>query len=112
MRLGKRILWWIGRFKYVIVVVGGVLLITVLGENSMLQRYRYGRQIAELEDEIERQDARFVQDSIRLVEMERNPEEVRKIARERYFMKAADEDIFVLSDEIKDEDDHAPIKQN
>ena len=44
--------------------------------------------------------------------MERNPEEVRKIARERYFMKAADEDIFVLSDEIKDEDDHAPIKQN
>ena len=52
MRLGKRILWWIGRFKYVIVVVGGVLLITVLGENSMLQRYRYARQIAELEDEI------------------------------------------------------------
>ena len=57
MRIAKRILWWIGRFKYVIVVVGGVLLITVLGENSMLQRYRYARQIADLEEEIERQDA-------------------------------------------------------
>lgn len=110
MKLGKTFLWWIGKFKYVIVIVGGVLLITVLGENSMLQRYRYARQIAELEDEIERQDMRFLQDSLRLEEMERNPEEVRRIARERYFMKASDEDIFVLSDEIKDNNEYAPVK--
>ncbi|MBO4850439.1 MAG: septum formation initiator family protein [Prevotella sp.] len=112
MRIAKRILWWIGRFKYVIVVVGGVLLITVLGENSMLQRYRYARQIADLEEEIERQDAIFMHDSIRLEEMERNPEEVRKIARERYFMKASDEDIFILSDEIEENNDYAPTQQN
>ena len=112
MKLGKRILWVIGKFKYVIVIIGGVLIITVLGENSMLQRYRYARQISELEDEIEKQDMRFMQDSIRLEEMERNPEEVRRIARERYFMKASDEDIYVLSDEIKDKIDYAPVKQN
>lgn len=110
MKLGKRILWVIGKFKYVIVIIGGILIITVLGENSMLQRYRYSRQIAELEDEIERQDMRFMQDSVRLEEMERNPEEVRRIARERYFMKANDEDIYVLSDEIKDKNDYAPVK--
>ena len=44
--------------------------------------------------------------------MDRNPEEVRRIARERYFMKASDEDIYVLSDEIKDKNDYAPVKQD
>ncbi len=107
MRIGKRFLYYLSRFKYVIVIVLGVALITVLGENSMLQRYRYARQIADLEDEIERQDALFCQDSLRLVELERDPNAIRKIARERYFMKASDEDIFVFSDEVAEEEAYA-----
>lgn len=107
MRIGKRFLYYLSRFKYVIVIVLGVALITVLGENSMLQRYRYARQIADLEDEIERQDALFSQDSLRLVELERDPNAIRKIARERYFMKASDEDIFVFSDEVAEEEAYA-----
>ena len=31
--------------------------------------------------------------------LDRNPKAIEKIARERYFMKADDEDIFVLSDD-------------
>ena len=105
MRLGKKFLYYLSRFKYVIVIVLGLALITVLGENSMLQRYRYSRQIADLEGEIERQDAQFVHDSLRLVELERDPSAIRKIARERYFMKASDEDIFVFSDEVAEEEE-------
>ena len=33
--------------------------------------------------------------------LESNPKAIEKIARERYFMKADDEDIFVLSDDPK-----------
>ena len=96
------------RFKYVIVIVVGVALITVIGENSLLQRYRYSQQIGELEEEIDKQQTRFVRDSLRLSELERNPDAIRKIARERYFMKAYDEDIFVLSDDLeKEEEAHA-----
>ena len=40
-------------------------------------------------------------DSKRLKELNRNPDAIAKIARERYFMKADDEDIFVLSDDKK-----------
>lgn len=104
MRIGKSILRFLGRFKYVIVSVLGVVLITVVGENSLLQRYRYSRQIAELEEEIDKQQTRFLKDSLRLAELERNPAEIRKIARERYFMKAYDEDIFVLSDDLEEEE--------
>ena len=110
MILQKKTLKLLTRFKYIIVVVVGTLLITVIGENSMLQRFKYSRQIANLEDEIERQDMKYVQDSLRLVELERNPEEIRKIARERYFMKASDEDIFVLSDEIEEDNEYETTK--
>ena len=110
MKLQKKTLKLLTRFKYIIVVVVGTLLITVIGENSMLQRFKYSRQIANLEDEIEKQDMKYVQDSLRLVELERNPEEIRKIARERYFMKASDEDIFVLSDEIEEDNGYEATK--
>jgi len=110
MKLQKKTLKLLTRFKYIIVVVVGTLLITVIGENSMLQRFKYSRQIANLEDEIEKQDMKYVQDSLRLVELERNPEEIRKIARERYFMKASDEDIFVLSDEIEEDNEYEATK--
>ena len=38
-----------------------------------------------------------------LKELKHNPKAITKIARERYFMKADDEDIFVLSDDDKTE---------
>ena len=96
-------MWLLRRFKYVIVIILGVALITVIGENSMLQRYRYAKQISDLEEEIDKQNTQYLHDSLRLVQMERDPDVVRKIARERYFMKTNDEDIFVLSDEIGEE---------
>lgn len=102
-------MWLLRRFKYVIVIILGVALITVIGENSMLQRYRYAKQISDLEEEIDKQNTQYQHDSLRLVQMERDPDVVRKIARERYFMKANNEDIFVLSDEIG-EDGYAATK--
>jgi cell division protein FtsB len=105
MNIGKNILRFLDRFKYIIVGVLGVVMLTVVGENSLLQRYRYSQQIGELEEEIDKQQTRFVRDSLRLSELERNPDAIRKIALERYFMKAYDEDIFVLSDDLEEEEE-------
>lgn len=93
-----------GRFKYVIVIVLGLLQILFIGENSMIKRIRYNRQIAHLEEELEHQETQFIQDSLKLVDLEMHPEEIVKIAREKYFMKASDEDIFMLSDELEIEE--------
>ena len=94
-----------GRFKYVIVIILGLIQILFIGENSVLQRIKYNRQISQLKKEIEFQESKFMQDSLRLVDMEIHPEEIVKIAREKYFMKTDDEDIFMLSDEITEEDE-------
>lgn len=56
--------------------------------------------------EIDAYNAQYEKDEHMLKELQRNPKAITKIARERYFMKADDEDIFVLSDDKKKEDNN------
>ena len=70
--------------KYWLVLIVGVLIVGFFDENSFVQRIKYDMEISELEAQIDKC----------------NPKAITKIARERYFMKADDEDIFVLSDDM------------
>ena len=54
-----------------------------------------------MSNQIDSMKSCYTTDSIRLSEIDRNPAAIEKIARERYFMKADDEDVFVLSDDQK-----------
>lgn len=95
-------LWkFIGHNKYWIVIILGVLIVGFLDENSLLQHVRNRMQIRELNGQIETYNARYERDEQQLKELRRNPKAITKIAREKYFMKADDEDIFVLSDDDK-----------
>ena len=87
---------FLSRFKYIIVIVVGIAIVGFVDENSYLSKIKYNREIDEL-------NAQFIADSLRLNELDHNPAAIEKIARERYFMKADDEEIFVLSDDIKEE---------
>ena len=53
--------------------------------------------------EIEKYDNLNKKNQARIRELDGNPKAIEKIARERYFMKADDEDIFVLSDDLEEE---------
>lgn len=86
--------------KYWIVLIVGILIVGILDENSFYQRVKYELQIEELETKIAEYNAQYERDEAKLRELRRNPKAITKIARERYFMKADDEDIFVLSDEL------------
>lgn len=94
---------FLSRFKYAIVIVIGIAVVGFVGENSFLSKYEYSRQIDGLRAEIDELNAKFQSDSTRLSELDHNPAAIEKIARERYFMKADDEEIFVLSDDIREE---------
>lgn len=104
----------IRQFKYIIVIVVGVALVGFVDEDSIVQRMKYEYQIETLKEEIEEYTEQYEADSRRLKEINRNPNEIAKIARERYFMKADDEDVFVLSDDdnrpTKPETHHEPVK--
>ena len=91
--------WHLPFVKYGLIVVLGVMLVGFVGENSMLAHVRNKLYLSELTEEIERYNARSREDIRQLKELNRNPRAIERIARERYFMKHDDEDIFVLSDD-------------
>ena len=101
------ILWnFISHYKYYLVIVVCTLLIGVVGEDSVLKRVRLELQIEDLKDEIRKYEKQHEADSKQLQEIRSNPKAIERIARERYFMKADDEDIFVLSS------DELPVDEN
>lgn len=98
----KLIMALVSHYKYAITIVMGLLLVGFVDENSFLHRVRLEMQISDLEDEIERYNAQNESDLKQIKAMKRSTRAFEKIARERYFMKADDEDIYVLSDDQKE----------
>ena len=50
-------------------------------------------------EELEFYKKKFDNDKKTLEKLKRNPEEIVKVARERYYMKTPDEDIFIIEDD-------------
>ena len=94
-------IYHIPALKYVVVALIAVILIGFVDENSVWNHLRNQQRINELEEEIELYTERYHQDLERIHTLDVNPKAIEKIARERYFMKADDEDVFVLSDDEK-----------
>ncbi len=91
--------WHSQALKYSVVCLIGVLIVGFLDENSVMSHLKNRHRISELEEEIEKYNAEFKRDQAQIRELDKNPKAIEKIARERYYMKADDEDIFILSDD-------------
>ena len=89
--------------KYGVVTLFAVIFIGFVDENSVLSHFKNKQTISELEEEIEKYDAQHRANQARIKELDRDPKAIQKIARERYFMKSDDEDIFILSDDLEEE---------
>ena len=103
MKKMKSLLLHIPGLKYVLVTVLAVVLIGFVDENSVWHHMHNTQRISELEGEIEKYDNLNKKNQARIRELDSNPKAIEKIARERYFMKTDDEDIFVLSDDQTEE---------
>ncbi|MCR5076557.1 MAG: septum formation initiator family protein [Prevotella sp.] len=90
---------FLSRFKFHIVIILGILIVGVLDENSFMRRIEYAYQIDDLKAEIQKYNRQYQHDTQQLKDLRHDPKAIARIARERYFMKADDEDIFVLSDD-------------
>ena len=88
-------------YKCVITIVAGIVIVGFLDENSFMKRVQLELQISDMKSKIEEYNIQNESDIKQLNELKRNPQAYEKIASERYFMKADDEDIFVLSDDEK-----------
>ncbi len=96
---------FLSRHKYLITFVVGLAIVGFIDDNSFMQRLRYELQIRQLKDEIEKYEAQNERSTRALDELRHRPQAIEKIARERYFMKADDEDVFVLSTDQQAEEE-------
>ena len=95
----KLIMALVGHYKYAIVIIAGIILVGFVDENSFMHRVQLEMQISDLRQQIDKYNAQNEHDAKKLKELRQNPKAIEKVARERYFMKTDDEDIFVLSDD-------------
>ncbi len=85
--------------KYGVVAMIAIVFIGFVDENSVWRHFCNQQKISALQEEIDMNLTRCRRDQAQIRLLESDPKAIEKIARERYFMKADDEDIFVLSDD-------------
>lgn len=98
--MGKINTTWIfiRRYKYGICIVLFILIVGFLDTNSFWNRYKQKQEISSLRSEIRKYSDMYKSDSTKLKELQTNPEAIEKIARERYFMKAKSEDVYIFEE--------------
>ena len=84
------------KHKYIITMILIALIVGVVDEDSFLNRHPRRVRIETLKSEITNYKNQYAEADSKIRELESNPKAVEKIARERYHMKRADEDVFVF----------------
>ena len=82
--------------KYLIAVTVFFVWLLIFDHNSLIERARYIRALHEMEDEKQFYLERIDEDSRRLKELKTDKDNLEKFAREQYFMKKENEDVFVI----------------
>ena len=85
--------------KYLVVLVLGVLLVGFFSDSSVVAHISNMNRMKELRAEIAQHKALTKANLDQIDKMNFDRKTLERVARERYFMKQKDEDVFVLSDD-------------
>ncbi|WP_317206718.1 FtsB family cell division protein [Mucilaginibacter daejeonensis] len=92
------------RNKFFLVTVVFVVWMLFFDKNDLYTQYEHRQQLAKLEQERDfytKETAKVAKD---LDELSSNPAKLEKFAREKYLMKKANEDVFVIVKKSKDKE--------
>ncbi len=87
---------WIN--KYVLVTLGVIILMNLDYDYSFVKRYKNDAKIRQLQREIKFYQKKIVEDRKKLDELQTDKDGLERFAREKYFMKHADEDVFIIDE--------------
>jgi cell division protein DivIC len=87
------------RNKYLIAVTVFLVWLLIFDNNSLIERVKYLNTLHEMEEEKQYYLERIEEDSRRLNELKTDRDNLEKFAREQYFMKKENEDVFVIVEE-------------
>jgi cell division protein FtsB len=92
------------RNKYFLAVAAFSVWMIFFDKNDILAQYEYHSQVNNLEEEKEFYTKEITTVSKDLEEIDSNLNTAEKFAREKYFMKKENEDVFVIVKKQKEED--------
>ena len=84
------------RHKYILTVLLIALIVGVVDEDSFMNRHPRRVHIDLLKREIATYKQQYTEADAKIRKLESNPKAVEKIARERYYMKRPNEDVFIM----------------
>ena len=84
--------------KYLLTLIGFAVIITFVGEYNLIKRWQTTRSIKQLEREISFYNNEIESNKAKMQELQSSDENLEKFAREQYFMKKANEDIFIVNE--------------
>ena len=83
---------------YVVVVAVFLFITFVVGDSNLYKRYTYDEKIRRLEREIRHYKKEIETDRKKLDDIRTNREGLERYAREEFYMKRANEDVFIIED--------------
>ncbi len=103
--MSRLITFWnyVRRYKYGVAIFVFLLIIGFIDENSLYTRYQRQVDIGNLKREIDKYRTEYEEETKQLKALESDPKAVERLARERYLMKRADEDVFVFMPQSSEE---------
>lgn len=85
------------RHRYAVAIILFIVIVGFLDPNSYYNLYTQEAEINRLKKEISAYHIKYERDTRMLKQLDVNPKAMERIARERYFMKKPNEDIYVFS---------------
>jgi cell division protein DivIC len=85
--------------KYVLTIAGFIIWLTFFSQYNLMERARLAGNLNDLQREKEYYIDQIKRDSARLHQLSTGTEELEKYAREQFYMKKPNEDIFVVVEE-------------
>ena len=83
---------------YVVVVAFFLFITFVVGDSNLYKRYTYDEKIRRLAREIRHYTKEIETDRQKLDDIRTNREYLERYAREEFYMKRANEDVFIIED--------------
>lgn len=93
----KKIPSWL-KTKYTFTIVIFLFFLLFFDQNNMITQYSYRSQLKKLETEKEYFNQEITKTRKELEELTKNPATLEKFAREKYYMKKENEEVFVFTD--------------
>ena len=84
--------------KYWLVTILFLAATFIIGDSNLYNRYKYDEKIRSLESEINRYKKEIEQNKKKIQELQNDKVGLEQYAREEYFMKKEDEDIFIIDE--------------